>query len=63
MSAITPNIGGMSDYNHFLIFIFLVKTQSNVVGHSKAFMTMFLVYCGNMWHDWNRMFKNNHYTL
>jgi hypothetical protein len=60
MNAITPNIKTTSDYDHFLIFIFLVKNQFNVVGHSKAFMTMLLIYHGNMWYDWNRTFKNNH---
>jgi hypothetical protein len=33
MSVITLNIKATSDYNHFLIFIFLVKNQSNV--HKK----------------------------
>ncbi len=30
---------------------FNVKISINVVSHLKAFMTMFLLYYGNMWYD------------
>jgi hypothetical protein len=45
----------------FAFSCFNVKNNDDVASQSKTFMTMFLIYYGNMWYDLeDRIFRNIH---